>query len=54
MLEGEAGGFVAAQAAAEQQGQDHAVSFSLQRCRTGSVDQLFGLFFGQPVPCPDA
>ena len=45
-------GFGAAQPAADQQGQDGAIAPAFEGRGIGCVDELFGLRFGQPVPCP--
>ena len=51
---GQRHGFAAAQAAADQQGEQGAIPFSLEGGRVGAVDERLGLRPGQPVPCPDS
>ena len=54
VVERQRDGFAAAQAAADQQGQQRAIALALQGGRIGAVDESLGLGAGEPVPCPDA
>ena len=46
--------FGAPKTAAEQQGEDGPIPFAGKGVCVRRVDQIVGLVFGQPVPCPNS
>ena len=52
VLDRERHGFGAAEAAADQQGEERAVPGPFEGGGVGAVDEGLGLRLGQPVPCP--
>lgn len=53
VLEGQAGHFLAAQAAAQHEYQDHAIVLPFKVDGSGALINCSACSFGKPIPCPD-